>query len=217
MAGFQYLPARFSAGKLSARLVLSAVGPWLVSPLPESCVLFLGGFFLVVRLVFRWACNLAAPGLNALGATIVCSDSWYGIAPPLKWGGIWATGGIPGEDEGLVTSGPSLSPFRGERGVLLGFSASLPGLWPFVNPGGAISILFANLVHTLSCCSGALSRFFHAASRFELHLNCPLAGGKFVRPHRCGEVCFSWVLVYFVSVDTTLRFIYNSRIPWRTK
>ena len=69
---------------LSARLVLSAVGPWLVSLLPESCVLLLGGLFLGVRLVFRWACNLAAPGLNALGATIVCSDSWYGIAP-LRW------------------------------------------------------------------------------------------------------------------------------------
>ena len=83
-AGFQPLPAWFSAGMLSARLMLSAVGPWLVSLLPESCVLLLGDFFLVVCLVFRWACNLAAPGLNALGATIVCSDSCYGIAP-LRW------------------------------------------------------------------------------------------------------------------------------------
>ena len=62
-------------------------------------------------------------------------------------------------------------------------------------------------MHTLSCSSGALSRFFHAASRFELHLNCPLAGGKFVWPHRCGGVLFWWALVYFVSVDTSLRFI----------
>ena len=125
--------------------------------------------------VFQCACNLAAPGLKALGATRVCQGTWCGYGSghrSVETGGIWGSALARQDDAGYGVS-PSPAPLCSKGVATLSGVFREPEAWPEhrESRGCHIHCFLRILVHTLSCSGGALCRF----SMLPVGLSCILA------------------------------------------
>ena len=114
--------------------------------------------------------------------------------------------------KGPERPGPPRCPFP-RRGTLLGkTSYSVDG--PFGNPGGVISFLFCETgAYSVLHSGGALSRLFHAASRFEVHLNRSLKRGNLYEGTAM-TVCLLCFLFNFKFMCIFFTFFLNHVLPY---